>query len=76
MLFENISFKEIDKGEIAHELIRSVAVATSRSKKIMNDKLIVENLIDQLFGCVEHTYSPSGKRIINTISMEEIALKF
>ena len=76
MLFENISFKEIDKGEIAHELIRSVAVATSRSKKIVNDKLIVENLIDQLFGCTEHTYSPSGKRIINTISMEEIALKF
>jgi len=76
MLLANISFKEIDKGEIAHELIRSIAVSASKNRTFNDHNDALQGLIDQLFSSPEHVYSPSGKRILNTLTLEEIASKF
>ncbi len=76
MLLANISFKEIDKGEIAHELIRSIAVSSSKNRTFIDQDEALQGLIDQLFSSTEHVYSPSGKRILNTLTLEEIASKF
>jgi DNA mismatch repair protein MutL len=76
MILENISFKEIDKGEIAHELIRSVAASAARNRTFNDHDDALQCLIDQLFVSPEHVYSPSGKRILSTITLDEIATKF
>jgi len=33
-------------------------------------------LVEDLFQCQEHVYTPSGKTIIQTITLEELANKF
>lgn len=69
---ERIAYNEIDKGELVHELIVSLATAAARRK---NNKLSVEEidaLVERLFQCENHQYSPSGKRIMNTITSNEL----
>ncbi|MCE2712261.1 MAG: DNA mismatch repair endonuclease MutL [Cryomorphaceae bacterium] len=75
-LISTLSFKEIDKGEIAHELVRSIAVSYSKNCKPSENENALQDIIDRLFSCGEHAYSPSGKKIINTISLDEISQKF
>ena len=76
LILENISFKEIEKGDIAHFLIISIAQAAGRKKSKGNSALENEQLIEQLFQCAEHAHTPLGKKIVQTLTFEEIALKF
>jgi DNA mismatch repair protein MutL len=76
LILENISFKEIEKGDIAHFLIVSIAQAAGRKKSKVNSALENEQLIEQLFQCAEHAHTPLGKKIVQTLTFEEIALKF
>jgi DNA mismatch repair protein MutL len=75
-IISTLSFKEIDKGEIAHEMVRSIAISYSKNCKVSDIEESIQDFINRLFSCQEHVYSPSGKRIINTLSLEEIAQKF
>lgn len=75
LIIEEITFKEIDKGEIAHIIVKSIAAAAgSRKNSVTKDT--ADQFIEQLFQCAEHAYSPRGKKILQTISQEEIAAKF
>jgi DNA mismatch repair protein MutL len=76
LILENISFKEIEKGDIAHFLIVSIAQAAGRKKSKTNSAQENEQLIEQLFQCSEHAFTPTGKKIVQTLTFEEIALKF
>jgi DNA mismatch repair protein MutL len=76
LILENISFKEIEKGDIAHFLILSIAQAAGRKKSKANSANENEHIIEQLFQCPEHAFTPTGKKIVQTLSFEEIALKF
>ena len=76
LILDNISFKEIEKGDIAHVLIQSIASANSKKKNLLTTKETIENLIDQLFNCPEHAHSPNGKKIMQTITLEEISNRF
>lgn len=75
-ILENISFRDIEKGDIAHLLINAIARSSSQKKNIVLNNEAAELLIEDLFQCTEHTFTPSGKTIMKTISMEEITNKF
>lgn len=71
-IIEKITHQEIDKGELIHELILSLSfVATRNSVKNMNEEEM-SYLIDRIFQSEEHQYSPNGKRIMNTISIDDL----
>ncbi len=75
-ILENIAYREIEKGDIAHVIISSIAFAASLRKNSLQNKEAIEKLIEDLFACTEHTFTPNGKKIIETISLEEINNKF
>lgn len=71
-ILHNLSFAEIDKGEIAHILISNVARNAGKSKVISGNKEQVSNLVESLFQCEEHVYTPGGKLILKTIPLTDI----
>lgn len=74
-IIEKIAYSDIDKGEIAHHLILSVAKSSaSGAGGLKEDE--TETLIEKLFGCEEHMYSPDGKKIMDTIGLEELNKRF
>lgn len=76
LILQTVSFQEIEKGDIAHILIESVAKNASKSKTLITNRASVQSLIEQIFQCAEHVYTPSGKTILSSITMDEIQLKF
>ncbi len=75
-ILENISFRDIEKGDIAHILINSISRAASQKKNIKLNNEAANQLVEELFQCPEHVYTPNGKTIIQTITLEELANKF
>lgn len=76
LIFENIAFKEIDKGEIAHVIVQSISSAAGKRKTNITTNEAADALIEQLFRCTEHMHTPSGRKILETISLDEIAQRF
>jgi len=74
-IFTTIAFQEIEKGELAHTLIGAIAKSASLKKLNLSTDEMIQSLIDQLFQCENHTYSPRNKKIIETISLDEIHQK-
>lgn len=75
-LLETVAHKDIDKGDLAHSLILSIARAAASGRIHLENQESIQSLVDRLFQCEEHAYSPSHKKIIDTISLEEIHHKF
>ena len=71
-----ITHKEIEKGDLAHNLVHSIARRASQKKLNLNTNEAIQSLIDQLFQCESHTFSPSNKKIIETITIDELTNKF
>ncbi len=71
-IIEKITHEELDKGELVHELILSLSAAATNHRSKMLSEEEMNYLIDRLFQSEQHQYSPSGKRILNTISIEEL----
>lgn len=71
-ILENLSFTEIDKGEIAHILISNIAKNAGKSKAISSNKEAVAHLTESLFQCEQHVHTPRGKTILKTIPLTEI----
>ena len=75
-IIQQIVYEKIDKGELAHTLVLAIAQSSSRS---FNQNLKEEeqtNLVDQLFSSQEHQYSPSGKKIMETVTLDELDKRF
>ena len=65
----------IDKGEIAHE----IALSISKTKSNSNFQFSQESatyLTETLFSLSEHQFSPSGKRILQNLTLNEISNLF
>jgi len=75
-IIENISYRDIEKGDVAHILITSIAKSAALKKNVLLTNEVAVQLVEDLFQCTEHSYTPSGKKIIQTLSIEEIANKF
>ena len=71
-IIEKITHQDIDKGELVHELVLSLSQAAVKRKPQSLSEEEMDYLIDQLFQCKQHQYSPSGKKIMNTISLENL----
>ena len=76
MILQTICYQEIDKGEIAHIMVESIAKNASKSKNLITNKASVQGLIEQLFQCPEHVFTSSGKAILKSMSLDEIHQKF
>lgn len=76
LILESIAYQEIGKGEIAHVIVQSIASASGKRKATIQNNESAEALVEQLFQCAEHSFTPRGKKIIQTLTIEEIALKF
>ena len=74
-IFSTIAYQEIEKGALAHTLIGAIAKSASLKKLNLTTDEKIQSLIDQLFQCENHTYSPRNKKIIETISLDEINQK-
>ncbi|MDG1331254.1 MAG: DNA mismatch repair endonuclease MutL [Crocinitomicaceae bacterium] len=75
-IIETIAHREIDKGEIAHELVHSIAKSAAMKKMNLNSMDAVNDIIERLFQCENHAYTPGNKQIIDTLSLESIDEKF
>jgi DNA mismatch repair protein MutL len=74
-IVHKISHENIDKGELAHELIVSLtAAANGRNHGLSREEQ--ENLVNELFACPEHQFGPTGKRIIQTVDIDELNKRF
>jgi hypothetical protein len=72
---DQLTFKEIDKGEIAHAILLSIAKSSAQTKAMLKTNEEAIALTEQLFTCREHAFSPSGKKIIETILINELDAK-
>ena len=74
-IIHKISHENIDKGELAHELIVSLTSAASGKHHSLSREE-QENLVNELFASAEHQFGPTGKRIIQTLDIEELNKRF
>lgn len=72
---EKLIQDNLDKGELAHEFMLSLAKASTQ-QTYRWDQESADHLIEQLFLCPEHQYSPAGKLILKKISTEELLSQF
>lgn len=75
-IFQGIGFREIEKGDIAHTLVLAIAKSAAMKKINLNTNESIQALINQLFQCENHSYSPRNKKIVETLSLDEIQQKF
>ncbi|MGB0915895.1 MAG: DNA mismatch repair endonuclease MutL, partial [Crocinitomicaceae bacterium] len=75
-IFQSLGYKDIDKGEIAHTLVLAIAKSAAMKKLNLSSNESIQGLIDQLFLCENHAYSPRNKKIIETITLDELQQKF
>jgi DNA mismatch repair protein MutL len=74
-MLETLMHREIEKSDLAHKLISDIAKSASRTLTISTVDH-GKKIIDQLFQCENHSFSPMGKKILSTLTIEEIAQKF
>jgi DNA mismatch repair protein MutL len=75
LISEKLELCQLDKGEIAHEFILSIAkIASNKKNKWDNES--ASHLIDTLFSSQDFTNSPSGKLIFKLISNEDLIKQF
>ena len=64
-----------DKGELAHEIVKNLVHVVSKNFQIKSEQEI-ETFVNQLFSCGDHSFCPSGKPIMKTLTIEELTTKF
>ena len=72
---EKLIGEHFEKGEIPHEIISSIARSVSLTPQNWNSES-ANVLLEQLFQCTEHQYSPRGKVILSSIPSTDIHSKF
>lgn len=75
-VLEQLQQGTLDKGEIAHTVLSQLAFAGSMHLKINPDQASLNDFVSRLFEQQEHQFTPSGKRILNTISNESMIQLF
>lgn len=75
-ILEQLQMGTLDKGEIAHTVLAQIAFGGSMSFKLQNNQEAISDFVARLFEADEHTFSPSGKRIIAQITNEQLIQLF
>ncbi len=75
-IFNEMSQRDVDKGEIAHfiglQIAKSHAFSFSKKFKLSEAQILIE----QLFQCPEHILTPKGKKILDTIDLNKLTETF
>lgn len=71
-ILEKLGYKDVDKGDIAHNIVSAIASAISRGNHVLSSNEEVEDLFSRLFQCPEHMYSPKGKKILETLETNDL----
>ena len=71
-ILEKLAFETIDKGDIAHNVVCTIAYSSSTGNIKLSSTEEVNNLFSELFQCSEHSYSPRGKKILETINTNDL----
>jgi DNA mismatch repair protein MutL len=72
---DKLELSQIDKGELAHEFVLSISKSAANQQLLWN-KESANQLINTLFSCPEHSYSPTGKLILKIIKNDELFQQF
>jgi DNA mismatch repair protein MutL len=75
-ILEHLQMGTLEKGEIAHTVLAQIAFGGSMSFKLQNNQEAITDFVTRLFEADEHTFSPSGKRIIAQITNEQLIQLF
>lgn len=75
-IIEQLQMGTLDKGEIAHTVLAQIAFGGSMSFKLQNNQEAITDFVTRLFEADEHTFSPSGKRIVAQITNEQLIQLF
>ncbi len=71
-----LGFPEIEKGEVAHYMINSIAKAASMRKTEKMNPESFHDFMEKLFACEDHMYTPDGLKIMSNLTLDEIRQKF
>lgn len=71
-----LAHRAIEKGEIAHELVHTIARSAAQKKLNLTNNALIKELVEQLFQCENHTFTPGNKKIIDTLSIDIIDQNF
>lgn len=74
-LLEVLVHTDIEQSDISNSLINTLSYSASQRKLDLNSDEKIQSLIDQLFACENHTYTNSGLKIMEQITIEELANK-
>lgn len=75
-ILEQLQMGTLDKGEIAHTVLSQIAFGGSMSFKLPDNQQAISDFVTRLFEADEHTFSPSGKRIVAQITNEQLIQLF
>jgi DNA mismatch repair protein MutL len=75
-ILETLAYKDLEKGDLAHRIVGSIARSAAMKHMELTSKEQIQSLIDRLFQCENHTYSPSNKKIVDTLDLALIHKKF
>ncbi len=80
-LLHNILYNAIEKGcDVKEEIHTMIALTLAESAAIAYGKSLneseMQSLIDQLFACSTHSFTPDGKTIINILGNDELEKRF
>lgn len=75
-ILEQLQMGTLDKGEIAHTAMSQLAFAGSMHLRISAEEEVIADLLERLFAQSEHQFTPGGKRILHTITNEDLIQLF
>lgn len=75
-VLEQLQMGTLDKGEIAHTVLTQLSFAGSMHLKMSTEQAAISDFTERLFVTEEHQFTPSGKRILHTISNESMIQLF
>lgn len=69
---EKMKYENLDKGELAHVLISSIAFAAVNPFKQFLKNEEMDSIANNLFSCAEHLHTANGKKIISKLDISEV----
>jgi DNA mismatch repair protein MutL len=76
LILEKIAYQSIDKGDVAHYIILSIAISESRKKGTSSFKEEAKDLFDRLMTSKEFSMTPDGKTILVKHTLESLTQHF
>ena len=71
-IIAKIGYQDIEKGDLAHELIATLSKSGSKMNQKQLNQEERDYLIHSLFSCEDHQFTPNGNKIMATFPLDEL----